>query len=248
MVDEHESTSGSTPAPRRRNRRAASRPAGPPETHPDAEVAPQEDAAEVVVEQPADVEVEVVVEEPAEVEPEVVVEPESEEDAGPAALADLISNIMPYAALTSTLGGAAGLAVGALIVKKSLSDPTAYGDAWLKGSLKKCLVSFCLGAVVGLLYLLIPLFILTPSEGTESGLFSQMALHPGLGRFVWIIIAILLAPFIEELLFRGIMLGGISRSFGIFGAWSYPICCLSALTPWKRCTIGRRLSESGFWP
>jgi membrane protease YdiL (CAAX protease family) len=133
-----------------------------------------------------------------------------------AALTDLISNIMPYVALTSTLGGAAGLAVGALIVKKSLNDPTAYGAAWLKGSLKKSIVFLCLGAAVGLLYLLLPLFFFIPSEGTESGLFSQMALHPGLGRLVWVIIAILLAPLIEELLFRGIMLGGLSRSFGIF--------------------------------
>ena len=80
MVDEHESTSGSTPAPRRRNRRAASRPAGPPETHPDAESAPQEGAAEGVVEQPADVEPEAIV------DPEVTEEPEAEpDDASPSA-------------------------------------------------------------------------------------------------------------------------------------------------------------------
>jgi membrane protease YdiL (CAAX protease family) len=41
-----------------------------------------------------------------------------------------------------------------------------------------------------------------------------MAVTPGLSQLLWIISVLLLAPPIEELLFRGILYGGYRRSFG----------------------------------
>jgi membrane protease YdiL (CAAX protease family) len=41
-----------------------------------------------------------------------------------------------------------------------------------------------------------------------------MASTPGVSQLVWIMLALVLAPPIEELLFRGVLYGGYRKSFG----------------------------------
>ena len=132
-----------------------------------------------------------------------------------AAKNDLMASAMPLIAISSFIGGAICLALGALIVKKSLRDNSPFGAAWIKGRPNVIPTSLFLGGCVALIYILIPLLILPP-EGGKVGAFTRMAIHPGLGQLTWAAIALLLAPFIEELLFRGVMLGGFNRSFGLW--------------------------------
>jgi hypothetical protein len=47
---------------------------------------------------------------------------------------------------------------------------------------------------------------------------AKMAMTPGFPRVLWMLAVLAVAPFIEELLFRGVLYGGYRRSFGPAGA------------------------------
>jgi len=52
------------------------------------------------------------------------------------------------------------------------------------------------------------------SPHRKLGPLATMAMTPGLPRILWVISLLLLAPPIEELLFRGILYGGYRKSLG----------------------------------
>lgn len=133
-----------------------------------------------------------------------------------AAFTELLSAVTPQLAFTCIIGGGLGLVAGAFIVKKSLRDNSAFGAAWSKGKPKTILVSIFLGACAASAYFLLPLLVAAPPHGEKVGPLTRMAGQPGLGQFTWIIIALFMTPFIEELLFRGVLLGGLNRSFGLW--------------------------------
>jgi len=135
--------------------------------------------------------------------------------ANPKGLEAGIQRMMPMIVLVSFAGGAIGLVFAAMIVRPSLKDTSSFGAAWIMGAPKKIFFCIGLGVAVALVYLVVPLFLIVPDENLEGGPLSQMLTEPGWGRVVVIIVAIFLAPPIEELLFRGIMLGGFIRSFGL---------------------------------
>ncbi len=126
-----------------------------------------------------------------------------------------VQKIMPMIVIVSFAGGAIGLLIAAWIVKPSLRDTSFLGAAWSVGDPKKILKCLGLGVVVALVYLIIPLLVIVPDENMEAGPLSKMLMQPGMGRVVMIFIALFLAPPMEELLFRGIMLGGFNYSFGV---------------------------------
>lgn len=133
----------------------------------------------------------------------------------PKGFAAEIQRMMPTIVLVSFAGGVIGLVFAAMIVRPSLKDASPFGAAWIMGAPKKIFFCIGLGVAVGLVYLAVPLFLIVPDENLEGGPLSQMLTAPGWGRMVVVIVAIILAPPIEELLFRGIMLGGFNRSFGL---------------------------------
>ncbi len=127
----------------------------------------------------------------------------------------LRSPISPQSALAITLGSAFGLAIGVYFVRYSLKNNAPFGAACRIGDPKGLLASFRLGAGISFAYLLLSLFIFPPPKGSEINPLIEMGMQPGFGQFVWIALALVLAPPIEELLFRGILLGGFNRSFGL---------------------------------
>ena len=133
----------------------------------------------------------------------------------PKGLTAEIQRMMPMIVLVSFAGGAIGLVFAAMIVRPSLKDTSPFGAAWIMGTPKKIFFCIGLGVAVALVYLVVPLFLIVPDENLEGGPLSQMFTEPGWGRIAVIILAIFLAPPIEELLFRGILLGGLNRSFGL---------------------------------
>ena len=59
------------------------------------------------------------------------------------------------------------------------------------------------------------IFIYPPDPEAEVGPLTEMLLTPGPTRLFWIFLALFFAPFIEEFLFRGVMLAGFTYSLGI---------------------------------
>ena len=135
------------------------------------------------------------------------------------AIQELISDKMPLIVFVSAFGGAIALAAGAYAIRKSLQDNSLFGAAWTVGKPKVLLSSFILGVCAAFLFFIISissLFLFSPASGQKAGLLAQMAGQSGFGQFTVIIFALFMAPLIEELLFRGILLGGLNRSFGIW--------------------------------
>ncbi|MFQ5596912.1 MAG: lysostaphin resistance A-like protein [Nitrospiria bacterium] len=134
--------------------------------------------------------------------------------AGPLSPEGLSARVSPQSALAVTLGSAFGLAIGAYFVRADLMNRSPFGAACRAGRVKGLWSSLHLGIGISFFYLLLSIFIFPPPSGTETSPLVEMGLQPGLGRLIWIVLTLFLAPFIEEVLFRGILLGGLSRSFG----------------------------------
>ena len=158
------------------------------------------------------------------------------------ALQGMISGIMPEIVFASALAGAIVFAAGSYIVRKSLKDNSPFGAAWAAGKPKVLLNSILLGVSAALIYFIlsiisIQVFSFPPDQ--KGGLLAQMALQSGVAQFVWITFTLFIAPLVEELLFRGILLGGLNRSFGVW--WGIALSNL--------LFIGLHYSEAiYFWP
>ncbi len=131
----------------------------------------------------------------------------------------LISGGMPVIVFASAIGGAVALAAGANIVRKSLRDNSLFGAAWEAGKPKAIITSVLLGAGAALMYMIISSLsvnLFSFEAGQKGGPLAQMAVQSGFGLAIMIFLALFIAPLSEEFLFRGILLGGLNRSFGIW--------------------------------
>lgn len=99
--------------------------------------------------------------------------------------------------------------------KGLFKDRSITGIALHPGESKTILFSILLGMLIALSYASFAIFIYPPDPDAEVGPLTEMLLVPGPTRIFWISLALFFAPFIEELLFRGVMLSGFTYSFGI---------------------------------
>ena len=112
------------------------------------------------------------------------------------------------------VGGVAMLYLSKIQLGERLYDRQPTGAAWVYGRPRQNVVGLGLGLVVGLFStLIVAAFRLWGLEPT-FGPTTKMLLTPGLPQVIMVAIALLLAPPIEEMLFRGVLLGGYQRSFG----------------------------------
>ena len=94
-----------------------------------------------------------------------------------------------------------------------LRDGSRNGAAWLPGCVRHMGVAILMGVVLGWGHLWLTV-LLTPTQASGVGPLTEMATKPGLSRTLWVLLALLWAPPVEELLFRGVAYGGLHRSWG----------------------------------
>ena len=114
--------------------------------------------------------------------------------------------------LAVVAGGIAMIMVSISLLRDQLRDTSATGAAWVAGSSKHIRIGFGVGILVAIGYcgLAIPF----QDEDAGMGPVTKMALTPGLSQISWLLLATLVAPPVEELLFRGLLYGGYRKSFG----------------------------------
>lgn len=126
--------------------------------------------------------------------------------------------LMPTTVLASFVLG--GLALYAT-VRQLLGGPV-----WERGGGKFGLVRTALrptalaalgGAGLAALYIVVATFVIPPKV-EPKGILVEMAGSSGYPFVAWLCLALVLAPFLEEFLFRGVMFHGISRGLGPWGA------------------------------
>jgi membrane protease YdiL (CAAX protease family) len=144
-----------------------------------------------------------------------------------------------FVALPSVLaGGAAVFALCLGRIRSQLTDVSPTGAAWVVGSRKQIFSGFGVGIILAFAYAVLSI-LFPPDQSMEMGPIARMGMTPGPQQIIWLTIALLFAPLIEECLFRGVMYGGYRRSFG--PVWA---AILSLLLFWVL-----HLAETfGYWP
>jgi membrane protease YdiL (CAAX protease family) len=72
------------------------------------------------------------------------------------------------------------------------------------------------GATLGLAFLVV--MPLVPYQPTSQDLINEIVTSSGPARLAWVMSAVILAPPVEELMFRGVLLGGLARTWSRSGA------------------------------
>ncbi len=139
----------------------------------------------------------------------------------------------PMTALATLAGGVAMVLTSRRLVAGNLYDGSPTGGAWAIGSCSRIIYGALTGILVGLCYVAIAL-----SYEHAAG---QAALGPSKSRSVATLLpqalgaftAVLLAPLLEEPLFRGLLYGGYRWSLGPVGAAVLTTVLFCALHVWQ---------------
>lgn len=134
-------------------------------------------------------------------------------------LADAIKKAMLPAALA---GQAIAVWVAFRMTRRVLPGPIEGGSlapiGWRKVVASETAMAALAGCLISLVYLFVLVKISPPVEGQNCGPLAAAALTGGWQRHLWAILALFLAPPIEEFIFRGILLEGLSNSVGALAA------------------------------
>jgi len=123
------------------------------------------------------------------------------------------------------LAGAAGFVVGGpaiLLATRALQPVRSMREAvvplgWVKTRPGVLVRAAGLGVAIALLFGYAAEAIFPPGEVPQGPLI-QAASAPGWQRIVFVVLAVLLAPLVEEFLFRGVLFTGMARSWGVWPA------------------------------
>jgi hypothetical protein len=126
---------------------------------------------------------------------------------------------MPIVMLLVMLIGGAAMFWMVSMLKLEVKDPSATGAAWVRGSWRDIAKGFGTGAIISTLsVILLFSFGRDFQSDQELGPLARMSITSGFPQIAWLIVALFLAPPIEELLFRGILYGGYRKSLGAAAA------------------------------
>src|SRR5258705_3080346 len=105
------------------------------------------------------------------------------------------------------------------MVRRTLAGPVASGAfvsiGWARASSRDLLRASAAGVGLGVVYLFVLVPAIEPSPGRELGPLASAALAGGWARHAWAFLAVLVAPPVEEFVFRGVLLTGFRRSWGL---------------------------------
>lgn len=125
---------------------------------------------------------------------------------------------LPVLVFSLIFSGIIMLVVSYRYGKGFFKDRSNTGIALHSGSFNGIINGLFLGVLIAFVYILAAISIYPPDPEAEVGTLTKMLLTPGTTRIFWILLALFFAPFIEEYLFRGVMLAGLTYSLGLIKA------------------------------
>jgi len=133
----------------------------------------------------------------------------------PPANGDYSASQIAFVWLVSILvGGLAMIGLSTHLLGRDLFERSNTAGAWVIGSPKQLLKGLVAGAALAVLVAAPVAIFFPPEEGKELLPLFRVASASGFPTVVYLLISVILAPPLEELLFRGVVFGSISRSFG----------------------------------
>jgi len=93
-------------------------------------------------------------------------------------------------------------------------DRTDRGLGVRPASRRQVALAFLAGVTVSALFVALSRWVVPYDPSTPLGPVAAAAAAGGVSRFVWTLLALVVAPFLEEFFFRGLLLKGFSASWG----------------------------------
>ena len=129
-------------------------------------------------------------------------------------ITQIVKDNSPLTTVAAVAAGILAMFGGSLLLgRAALKDSTPVGAAWLIGPRKEIVRGFALGFIIALGSAVVT----APMErfmSPQLGPLTTMGRTQGLPQITYIILAVLIVPIPEELLFRGVMYGGYRQSLG----------------------------------
>jgi uncharacterized protein len=137
---------------------------------------------------------------------------------GTVSVAETLRQMMPFTIFLTMLLGGAALFLSAFGFDIPLRDASSTGAAWVRGRWRDIALGFGMGILVAALWAVL-LTYLSQTRGHEGAYpLVHLSKMPVISQILWATGIVLLAPPIEELLFRGIIYGGYRKSLGALWA------------------------------
>ena len=111
-------------------------------------------------------------------------------------------------------GGLVMISISWALAAKALGDTSEVGAAWTVGDWKGIVKGLGLGVFVASIYLFAAIILHPHGNQGSVGPLTKISMTKGLPQILWIIMALFLAPPLEEMLFRGVLYGGYRKSLG----------------------------------
>lgn len=98
----------------------------------------------------------------------------------------------------------------------SLNNGALASLGWRTAPNNSIVLACVIGVVIaaGLVFILIPAF--PPAEGQSWGAMTTAAHSDSWQRYYWVVLVLLIAPPIEEFIFRGMLFTGLNNAFGTY--------------------------------
>lgn len=162
----------------------------------------------------------------------------------PAASAELTHAMSAPAGMAAML--AAAVALGQLTRSfewppwpTGLCRATGQALGWVPATGPELRIGLVTGASLGLAYVWLASGWLPPSSGNRPEPLGQLASSSGLALYVWVFLVLVAAPVLEEFVFRGVLFGGLARS------WGAPVAAVVVTGAF----VALHLPETGlYWP
>src|SRR5436309_3725709 len=110
---------------------------------------------------------------------------------------------------------------------------------WSRASRFQILGSALVGVALSGIYLFVAFRVFPPTREHSSALFTDAVVNGGWPRHGWALLALVLAPMVEEFLFRGIVFAGLARSCPL------PVAGLVSTIVF---VLGHGVSLHPYWP
>jgi membrane protease YdiL (CAAX protease family) len=147
--------------------------------------------------------------------------------AGEKAIAAGLKALLPVALPASVASGSLAILLALRGWGRRLGAKAVADMIGLRGGTRRQLwVGVLAGTALGVVSVMLVTHV--PYRPTSPDLIDEIVASAGAGRWAWIISAVILAPPVEEFMFRGVLLGGLARTWSLRGA-----VLVSGLTFWS---------------
>ncbi len=153
----------------------------------------------------------------------------SEVAAGNSSPLNMVELMYPYTLLIDIIATFFAALIMLKMVRHTLPGVIKSGSlaslGWRPSSTSITLLSFAAGCVVSLIFALIFALIVPPIEDSELGPMAKAVISGGLMQYIyWVILALVIAPPVEEFFFRGVLFTGLTNTMGVYNSAAIVSC------------------------